>query len=82
MKATRIAARLTTDAANALDTALGTAVFTPGMKIATVSTQCGFSNRIGQLAAAPARDAIPGRRWPRFVSGAPSLIPACQAARR
>ncbi len=42
MKATRIAARLTTDAANALDTALGTAVFTPGMKIATVSTLVRF----------------------------------------
>jgi hypothetical protein len=38
VKASRIGVRLTTDAANALNTALGTTLFAPGMKIASLTT--------------------------------------------
>jgi hypothetical protein len=42
VKVRRIGARLTTAAATALNTALGTTLFTPGMKIATVATLVRF----------------------------------------
>jgi hypothetical protein len=38
----KIRAKLTTAAATALDTALGTTLFTPGMRIATVRTLVRF----------------------------------------
>ena len=39
VKASRIGVRLTTAAAGALNSALGTSLFTPGMKIATLTTR-------------------------------------------
>jgi hypothetical protein len=42
VKVTRIGGRLTTASATALNTALGTTIFTPGMKVATLTTLVRF----------------------------------------